>query len=316
MPQTIEEDIPGKDIAAGILITLLIFAVTLFIPIIGFFCSVFIPLPVFLYRSKLGRANGAVVAIVSFILIGIGLGIGFDLFFFTGLLLIGFVLGELVSMNLSLEKTASFACAMVMGAGFACLFVYSHSTRTDLTLMVSDYIGKNLEHAMGLYKDMRISEEIIFTISSQLENIRYVLVRIIPGMAAAFCLFVIWITLIMARPIMKKAELFYPDFGALSLWKPPELLVWAAIGCGAVILFPIPDKTIKFIALNGVIILMTIYFFAGLAVISFYFEKKQFPPMLRFFLYSLIALQQIVLLFVIGLGFFDLWLNFRKLETE
>jgi hypothetical protein len=36
--------------------------------------------------------------------------------------------------------------------------------------------------------------------------------------------------------------------------------------------------------------------------------------MLRVFLYSLIALQQVVLIVIIGLGLFDMWLNFRKLE--
>jgi hypothetical protein len=37
---------------------------------------------------------------------------------------------------------------------------------------------------------------------------------------------------------------------------------------------------------------------------------------LRLFLYSLIALQQIVLLIVVALGFFDMWLNFRKLGAD
>jgi uncharacterized protein YybS (DUF2232 family) len=61
---------------------------------------------------------------------------------------------------------------------------------------------------------------------------------------------------------------------------------------------------------------MTIYFFQGIAIISFYFEKKRFPRLLRIVLYSLIALQQVVLLVVVGLGFFDMWLNFRKLGVE
>jgi uncharacterized protein YybS (DUF2232 family) len=68
--------------------------------------------------------------------------------------------------------------------------------------------------------------------------------------------------------------------------------------------------------MNGLIILMMVYFFGGIAIVSFYFEKKKFPLALRFFLYSLIALQQFILLFVIGLGFFDMWLNFRKLERK
>ena len=78
----------------------------------------------------------------------------------------------------------------------------------------------------------------------------------------------------------------------------------------------LPHKALKIIGLNIILVLMTIYFFQGIAIVSFYFEKKQFSRMLRFLLYSLIAIQQIVLLVVIGLGIFDMWLNFRKLEIK
>jgi uncharacterized protein YybS (DUF2232 family) len=78
----------------------------------------------------------------------------------------------------------------------------------------------------------------------------------------------------------------------------------------------IPERIVKLFGINGLLILMTIYFFQGIAIISFYFEKKRFPRLLRIVLYSLIALQQVVLLVVVGLGFFDMWLNFRKLGVE
>ena len=64
------------------------------------------------------------------------------------------------------------------------------------------------------------------------------------------------------------------------------------------------------------LILLMVYFLQGIAVVSYFFEKKRFPRMLRLFLYSLIALQQIILLFIIGLGLFDMWLNFRKLNLK
>ncbi|MGD9106978.1 MAG: DUF2232 domain-containing protein, partial [Desulfobacterales bacterium] len=101
-------------------------------------------------------------------------------------------------------------------------------------------------------------------------------------------------------------------FGSLKLWKAPEVLIWGIIGCGLLLL--LPGMTFKFVGLNGLLIMLTIYFFQGIAIVSFYFEKKRFPRMLRVFLYSLIALQQVVLIVIIGLGLFDMWLNFRKLE--
>jgi uncharacterized protein YybS (DUF2232 family) len=51
-----------------------------------------------------------------------------------------------------------------------------------------------------------------------------------------------------------------------------------------------------------------------MAIVSFFFEKKQVPRLFKILLYTLIALQQLVLIAVIGIGLFDMWFNFRKLE--
>jgi uncharacterized protein YybS (DUF2232 family) len=60
--------------------------------------------------------------------------------------------------------------------------------------------------------------------------------------------------------------------------------------------------------------MLVIYFFQGIAIVSFYFDKKGFPKILRGILYGLIALQQFVLLLVIAAGFLDLWIDFRRLK--
>jgi uncharacterized protein YybS (DUF2232 family) len=118
----------------------------------------------------------------------------------------------------------------------------------------------------------------------------------------------------MAKPFLKRRGLSYPDFGTLNLWKSPDWLIWVLIGCGGLILMP--GTTLKVMGLNGLLVLLLIYFFQGIAIVSFFFEKKKLPRLLRIFLYSLIAIQQVVLLVIIGLGVFDMWLNFRKINSE
>ena len=145
-------------------------------------------------------------------------------------------------------------------------------------------------------------------------QIQYVLVRIIPAFAVVTSLFVTWTTLLIARPILKSRNLTVPVYGPLNRWRAPDHLVWGVIGCGATLL--VSAKGLKMVGLNGLLIFMTIYFFQGIAIVSFFFEKKNFPRAVRFFLYSLIALQQMALLVVIGFGFFDMWLNFRKLDLN
>ena len=90
--------------------------------------------------------------------------------------------------------------------------------------------------------------------------------------------------------------------------------MWVVIACGLIMLFF--DNPARVISLNALIILGTIYFFQGIAIVSYLFEKKGFPRRLRIVLYSLIAIQQLFLLVVIGLGFFDMWLNFRKIKPQ
>ena len=304
-----------KDIVTGVSITSLIFLISVFIPIIGFVAALFIPLPILFYRLRLGRINGLVIPVISslFMVVFIG-GISLDILFFAGLLLIGFILGELFELNLSIEKTTLYASGSVVLSGLISLIISSMLTGEGVFTIVSNYVAKNLELTLVLYQSMGMSEENVQLISQSLDKIQHVLVTIIPALVSTSALFVAWISILLAKPVLISRSLYYPDFGPLNLWKAPDYLVWVVIGCGLALFLPIP--VIKIIGLNGLLILMTVYFFQGIAIVSYYFNKKRFPKILRVFLYTLMALQQLILLAVIGLGFFDLWINFRKLDKQ
>ena len=314
MPQAVRKEVL-KDIATGIAITSILFAASIKSPVLGFFCTFLVPLPTFFYRSKFGRKIG--IAVPGFTIIAMIIILGgftFDVFFFIELLLIGFVLSELIELKLSIEKTFIYACIVVLSSSILVVLFYSNITGIQVGSLVSTYIVKNLELTLELYKNMGMPEENIHMISSSMESFQYVLIRIFPALVIASTLFIIWTSLMLAKPLLKTKNLFYPDFGQLNLWKTPEYLVWIAIACGILLL--IPDRAVRLMGINGIIILMTIYFFQGMAIVSFYFAKKQFPRLLRFFLYSLIAIWQVILLIVVILGFFDIWFNFRKVEIK
>jgi uncharacterized protein YybS (DUF2232 family) len=314
VPQAAPGEIP-KDILTGIAITVFIFAVSIYLPIIGFFCALFIPLPILFYRSKLGRKTGGIIPVVTIIImLIIADGVSVDIMFFIALLFLGFILSELLEMSLSIDNTILLAVGSIIVTGLVGLLFYSTISNTGIKTLVSDYVSNNLALTLSLYENMGMSEENLHMISSSLEKIRYALIRILPALVIAATLFVSWSSLLLAKPLLTGRNLFYPDFGMLDLWRPPESLVWGVIGSGAMLL--LPSGGLKMLGLNGLIVLVTIYFFGGMAIVSFYFENKKFPRMLRIFVYSLIALQQIVLLIVIGIGFFDTWFNFRKIELN
>jgi uncharacterized protein YybS (DUF2232 family) len=314
VPHSIQWEVP-KDIATGILVTSVIFVIAVFMPVIGFFCSIFIPLPTLFYRIKLGRRPGIVIPAGCVMIMTLVFGeVSVDTFFFMELMLLGFVLSELFEKNLSVERTILYACGTVLGTAAAGLLIYSFSSNRQIIDLVSAYIAKNLELTLGLYRGMGIPEDTIASIESSLDQIRYVLIRMIPALASCSALFVAWTNVLLARPIFASRKLAYPDFGHLNSWKAPEGLIWGVIVSGLLLL--IPAKGIKMIGINGLFVLLTVYFLQGIAIVSFFFNKKNFPRLVRFILYSLIAIQQVFLLVVIALGVFDMWLDFRKLTPK
>ncbi|MBW1746013.1 MAG: DUF2232 domain-containing protein, partial [Deltaproteobacteria bacterium] len=143
MSQTVQGNI-SKDIISGVAIIGLIFTASTYLPIIGFFFSLFIPLPILFYRSKLGRTTGIIVYILSIIIMIV--------------LLLGFVLSELFEMRLSIEKTISYACASVLITGIVILFFYSNLSNTGIYTLASEYISRNLELTMAMYESMGVPE--------------------------------------------------------------------------------------------------------------------------------------------------------------
>ncbi len=302
----------SRDIAAGIAVSLILFALAVNFPVFGFILALFIPLPVLFYRVKWGRRAGTWIFFVTAVGIVAALGrVSLDALFYLELLVLGFSLGETFFMNLSLERTILYAVAAVLGTAGGAGLLYSILTQTGIGTLVSDYILQSLKLTLVLYEKMGVSQDAIQWISNSLEQIHYVLVRILPSLVVSATLFAAWANLLMARSALLSKGLFFPDFGPLNLWKVPEILVWAAIGCGIFLLFP--SKAVKVIGLNGLIVLMLIYFLEGLGIISFFFEKKRFPQFLRVCLYLFIFVQQILCLLVAGLGFFDTWIDFRKI---
>ena len=304
-----------KDLAIGIGVTSVLFAITILSPILGFLCTFGIPLPTIVFRAKLGRKQGMLVPAGSLVVLVVILGgISLDILYFLELLLIGFVLYETCEQRVSVEKTIGFTSVVAVLAGFSVLLIFSTTSETGFFSLVSAYIRKNLEATLILYREMGMSAENLDRVKESLDQIQYVFVRILPALAVISTLIVSWTSLLFSRRLLRRLNLYFPDFGSLNHWKAPDPLVWAVIGCGLMLL--IPSNWIKLAGMNGLLVLMTIYFFQGIAIISYYFEKKRFPRILRVFLYTLIALQQFLLLLIIGLGFFDIWLNFRRLPVD
>jgi uncharacterized protein YybS (DUF2232 family) len=102
---------------------------------------------------------------------------------------------------------------------------------------------------------------------------------------------------------------------SLREWKAPDFLVWGVIACGFALFIP-GVESVKAIAANLLLVFSACYFFQGLAIIAFYFNKNNVPRFVRGVVYLFIVFQQIFTMIVVGLGLFDLWVDFRRLRKQ
>ncbi|MBF0259464.1 MAG: DUF2232 domain-containing protein [Desulfamplus sp.] len=312
MNQLTEKSRLFREISSGIAISMLIIVVTMYLPLLGFFMAMILPMPIVYFRLKLGRNSGAaIMASVFAITWSVTGGLSVDILFYGGLLLTGFFLGEFLEMRLSIEKSAIYTLLSTLGICTAAFFFHAVSTDQGVFSLVSEYVFENVKLTLSLYESMGMSQENIQLISNSVEAIQYVLVRMIPALIIIMLTFVIWIDILLIKRILARKGLHLKELQDLNQWKAPERLVWIVIFLG-VIMF-IPEKTIKIAAFNCIVILMPVYFFQGIAIVSFIFEKKKLPILLKLFIYSIIAIQQVLILVIVGLGFFDTWMNFRKI---
>ena len=301
-------------VAIGIGATIGLFTITILSPILGLFCTFGIPLPTLICRAKLGRKQGALVPVASLlVLVFILGGISLDILYFLELLLIGYALSEAYELRVSIERTIGFTCLAALLTASIVIVGFSAASDTGIIALINGYVARNLEATLQLYQ-AKMSADQIRLAKESFEQIQFVFVRILPALTVMSTLLVTWTSMLLSRPLLKRLDLHFPDFGRLNQWKAPDPLVWAVIGCGLTLL--IPATWIKLAGINGLLILLTVYFFQGIAILSYYFDRKRFPRFLRLLIYTLIALQQILVLVIVGIGFFDMWLNFRKLPVD
>ncbi|MEA2059385.1 MAG: YybS family protein [Thermodesulfobacteriota bacterium] len=303
-----------REVTTGILVTVLLFTGIVSIPLLGFFLSILLPMPVLVYRLKLGRKMGAVITSVVFcIILAVAGGIYVDLLFYAALLLVGFFLGEYLEKPLSIEKTGVYTCLTTVGICILGMLIVSAGAGQNLVSIVSENISTNIDITLKLYSEMGVPQENIDVMINASDTIKYVIVRILPALITALLMFEIWLNLLFIKKFLAKKGITLARLEGLNQWRAPEYLVWAAIFFG--IFIGLPVQALKLFGINLLIILMPVYFFQGIAVVSYFIEKKRFPVFLKVLIYSIIAIQQIFLLLVMGLGFFDTWINFRKLDT-
>lgn len=176
-------------------------------------------------------------------------------------------------------------------------------------------LQENLTASVAFYGKMGFAEQDLEQLGRHIPAIVKSVLGIMPALAfTGFAIIVLFNLALLARrfPDHRSQLLSKTD---LREWKAAEPVVWLFIASGFLYLLA-SMAGVKTAALNLFLVSLALYFFQGLAIVGYYFHHKKVPFFLRGLGYALLALEQITMLAVVGLGLFDLWMDFRGLNKK
>jgi hypothetical protein len=206
-------------------------------------------------------------------------------------------------------------CGIIM---LVLIFPHAQTVMTSL----QDYLAKGLEEFMTAQRESGLALEDIMDLKSNLSEHLSDAIYIMPFAFFLSLTFLFVLNLIMAK------RFFTGFFNQLTqinftVFAMPFFTVWLVVALIAFLLankLILNHKILFFANVNVLLVMATLYFFQGLAIIFYLMDKWQILGFLRFaFLIFLMIILSVEMRFtslaIVGLGFFDAWLDLRKIHV-
>jgi len=296
---------------------ILVLSISVWMPLIGPFFSLIMPLPFLFYISKLGLKEGLKAGFITLLIMGLFgklVGQPYLILFCLEFGIVGLIISELFKRRLSIGATILWGTVSMLFMGVVFLFLIGMSKGQGPVDMILGYLQSNLSKTVGIYTESGLEQEKIEQIKQALDLLSKLIARIYPALIIIGTGLVVWINVILSKPLFRIGRLDYPVFGEADKWCAPEFMVWGLIGAGFALF--LPATGISFVAENLLVVLSVIYVFHGLSIIMFFFNKHGIPRWARVGIYVLIVLQQIFLILLAIVGLFDQWVDFRRIHKK
>ncbi|MDP2854835.1 MAG: DUF2232 domain-containing protein [Smithellaceae bacterium] len=224
--------------------------------------------------------------------------------------LAGILMAQTARKNYSIEIVLLLPAFVILGA-IVFYFVYGGMQLSmSPWQLLEKHITEAVESNIQLYSRLPLNPEEINAIKNSKPTVIQFFTKISPALCIISILFMIWINALMGNKLLHKRGVVLPKLSALSEWRAPNWLVWIFIAGGG--LSFLSQTHISFLGINIFLVASFVYLLQGLAIVSFFFQSKDISIFFRCLFYFLIAIQQIVMIAIAAVGFFDIWIDFRK----
>lgn len=224
--------------------------------------------------------------------------------------LAGITMTWAVRKNYSIETLVLLPFLIILAAVVA-YFVFG-ALQLSITpwQLVEQTVRQAVELNVSLYSRLPLSPEEIKAFADSKPAVIGIFIQIFPALCITAILFIAWINLLTSKKILYKSGIVPAQFANLAEWKAPAWLIWIFLASGGMLL--IPYTQVNFAGVNAFLSVSFIYLLQGFAIVSFFFQQKGISPFFRVLFYFFVAIQQILMIAIALLGFFDIWMDFRR----
>lgn len=294
--------------AAGIGVTLLCFLGATQLGPTGAMLNFLTPLPVCYLSMRFGIRTGAMVVVVSGMLLALLLPLSSLLAYF-GLFGLGsLLLPELLRRQVAWDQAVAVTVAAVTLAAAILVGGYLLTSDQGATTLLDQYLQAELDLAMQAYRDAGLSGEDLQQMEDVAGQVADFIRSTFFGLYLAGALALHLLTLLLLDRL--KGDHYRIPGVPFSRWRLPSVLIWVLILAGFGLL--VPQDTLQLVSRNMLAVLLPLYFLQGLAVVNSFLQRKPYPPVLKGMIYLMVFIFNPLPLIITGVGVFDLWVDFRR----
>ncbi|MBI2370915.1 MAG: DUF2232 domain-containing protein [Deltaproteobacteria bacterium] len=295
----------------GLGFTLLLFLAGVRLPLAGVMLALFTPLPALAFSLRYGRLAGALLLAAVALALAMLSTPRLAMIFVVEFACLTLAMAEVLRRQARIEWAILVPLVVALGGAAALVSGYAWSIGTNPMTVVTRQLQDVVQRAAGLYQALGIPVEESESMAAVIQAMAALFITAFPALLAFGTAVAIWMNILLLRRTLPEEAGALAHLQGLARWRTPDPLIWAAIAAG--VLLVLKRSPFFEIGLNGLLLVLSAYFFQGMAIVSYFFQATRVPPLLRGMGYSLIAVQQLLLVLVVAVGMFDLWVDFRRL---
>lgn len=296
----------------------------LYLPLFFTFSGLLLPIPltILVYRQNLraGVLSLLAATLILFILLKNPLMLLSVMIQFGPLgLLYGLLFKNHVSVSKSIISGSLGASALIMLA----LYLSFGVTGVSPFATASREINAAVNETIGFYKDADLGASLDQEeLRTFIENAARTIILLLPGGLVLGAIISSVITYFLSRLVMQKLGCPVPELRPFNSLRFPWYSIWGLII--SLILSLSGDQfglsLMSVIGKNLLFIFAFVFFFLGLSVVTYYFQKSSLPKLLKLVLIFIIVFYLPVAFFaalmIILIGIFDPFINWRRFPVE